>query len=68
MITLVSFSCFWLNNVQVIGLEATVGAWFAAWGPLLLLGYIILAVFLPLGFKLGTAISGFDPMAAPPQS
>jgi hypothetical protein len=66
MITCVSFSCFWINSIQVIGLAATFGAWIAAWGPLLLLGYAILALLLPVSFKLATAISGFDPAA--PQS
>lgn len=65
MITAISFICTWLNNVQTGGMLGTVTSWLAVYPVLLGAGYVAQLVTLPLAMKAATAISGFNPKAAP---
>ncbi len=65
MITLISFICTWINNVQQTGMEGVWAAWLMVYPFLLVCGYVVQLITLPLIMKLATAISGFDPSAMP---
>ena len=65
MITSISFICTWLNNVQAGGMAGTIAAWTMVYPFLLVCGYIVQLITLKPIMKLATAISGFDPAAAP---
>lgn len=65
MITLISFICTWINNVQQAGMEGVVASWLMVYPVLLAGGYVVQLVTLPPVMKLATAISGFDPNAIP---
>lgn len=66
MITSISFICTWLNNVQTTGMAGTWASWTMVYPVLLIAGYIAQLATLPLAMKIASAISGFDPAAAPP--
>lgn len=61
MITSISFVCTWLNNVQTAGMAGTWEAWLMVYPFLLVSGYVVELISLPLAFKIAAAISGFDP-------
>ena len=65
MVTSISFVCTWLNNVQTVGMAGTIASWTMVYPFLIASGYIVELVSLPLAMKAATAISGFDPKAAP---
>ena len=65
MISAISFICTWFNNVQQVGMAGVMQSWLMVWPFLLVSGWVILVIFLPLAFKAGAALSGFDPAAAP---
>lgn len=67
MITSISFVCTWINNVQVGGMAAVIASWTMVYPFLLVSGYVIELISLPLAMKAAKAISGFDPAAASPQ-
>lgn len=67
MITSISFVCTWMNNVQVGGMAAVIASWTMVYPFLLVSGYVIELISLPLAMKAAKAISGFDPAAASPQ-
>ena len=67
MITSISFVCTWINNVQVGGMAAVIASWRMVYPFLLVSGYVIELISLPLAMKAAKAISGFDPAAASPQ-
>lgn len=65
MVTSISFICTWLNNVQTGGMAGTIASWTMVYPFLIASGYIVELISLPLAMKAATAISGFDPKAAP---
>lgn len=66
MITCVSFLACYISNIQTLGWEGFVGTWTMVYPVLLILGFVLEAITLPLAFKMATAISGFDPAKAAP--
>jgi len=66
MVTSISFICTWLTNVQTMGMAGVWASWTMVYPVLLVGGWCILALALPVAFKLAAAISGFDPSKLPP--
>ena len=65
MVCSISFICTWINNVQQTGMEGVMASWLMVLPVLLVSGYIIQLIMLPICFKIATAVSGFDPNKAP---
>lgn len=65
MITVISFVCTWMNNVQQVGMDGTMAAWLMVYPVLLFGGYIVMLICLMPAFKIASAVSGFDPNEAP---
>ncbi len=65
MITSISFICTWINNIQTAGWDGTIASWLMVYPFLLLSGYIIQLICLPICFKIAAAVSGFDPNKMP---
>ena len=53
--------------MQVGGMAAVIASWTMVYPFLLVSGYVIELISLPLAMKAAKAISGFDPAAASPQ-
>lgn len=68
MVGSISFICTWINNIQQVGWDGTVAAWLMVLPFLLVSGYVVELISLPLAMKAAAAISGFDPAKmAPPE-
>lgn len=65
MITSISFICTWIANVQTAGMAGVIASWTMVYPFLLGCGYVVQVLTLKPIMKLATAISGFDPAAAP---
>ena len=65
MVTSISFICTWINTVQTGGMEGTMAGWTMVYPFLIVSGYVVELICLPIAFKLATAISGFDPDKVP---
>ena len=65
MVCSISFICTWINNVQQTGMEGVMASWLMVLPVLLVSGYIIQLIMLPICFKIATAVSGFEPNKAP---
>ncbi len=65
MIGCISFICTWINNIQQVGWDGTVAAWWMVFPFLLVSGYVVELIMLPIAMKMAAAISGFDPNNLP---
>lgn len=65
MVSMISFICGWLANVQTLGFEGVVAGWFACWPVVVAMGAVILILFMRPAMSFAAKVSGFDPTAAP---
>ncbi len=59
--TFILFFCSYINIYDLAGMAGVFDFFVSAYGLVLLAAYISILVFVPLGGKVATAISGFDP-------
>ncbi len=59
--TFILFFCAYINIYDMAGMSGVFGFFISAYGLVLLAAYISILIFVPLGGKVATAISGFDP-------
>ena len=59
--TFILFFCAYINIYDLAGMPGVIGFFISAFWLVLLAAYVSILVFVPLGGKVATAISGFDP-------
>ena len=64
MVTILSFTCNWMNNVQRIGFMPVVMSFLSTYPAMFVGGYIIEFILIKPAMKVATAVSGFDAQAA----
>ena len=64
MVTIMSFLCTWINNVQRIGLIPVLMSFLSTYPIMFVGGYVIEFIIMKPSMKIATAISGFNGQAA----
>lgn len=59
--TFILFFCAYINIYDLAGMPGVIGFFISAYWLVLLAAYVSILIFVPLGGKVATAISGFDP-------
>ena len=66
MVTIMSFVCTWMNNVQRAGMGVVMVSFLSTYPAMFIGGYVIEFIIMKPAMTLATKISGFDPKTAPP--
>ena len=64
MVTIMSFLCTWMNNVQRIGMVPVLMSFLSTYPVMFVGGYIIEFIIMKPAMKIAASISGFDGLAA----
>lgn len=67
LVTLLSITLCWVNNIMTLGLEGTVQAWLGLYPIALVAVFVIVLIILPIGMALAAKVSRFDPRKLPPR-